>query len=101
MMIATGLWDVFIDESTGWLQKIFSGINRELPYFSPGANFIVILAYVLRVELGEWMWSLSIPPDLTEDSGVHDAHQLLAENVKAVRDMEFDDRCVVEEFYLA
>ena len=50
----------------------------------PVTNGIEVTAAMFRVEVNEWLRSIGVNPDLTENSDVHGAHELLPQDVEAV-----------------
>ena len=63
------------------LQKVFRYLNRCLVLFCPFSHSIEIPAFVPSIEIHIRRRLLRIPPDLSEHTDVHGAHELLAENV--------------------
>ena len=90
---------LFIDSITilRRLQEVTRHLCRNLSLFSPLPNRIEIFALVLRVEIHESFWCFRIPPNLTQDTGIWHTHQLLANDVHTVRDMETNDIVVILE----
>ena len=67
-----------------WLQKVYRRILRQLVLFRPVTNGIEVLAPVLSVEVNVRLRAFGIDPDLTQNSTVDCAHELLAKNIEAM-----------------
>lgn len=90
------------DSSTGNRRRevIIWHIFWQLVLFCPSSDIVVVSADVLRVEIDEWLRHglvLRLPPDLSKNSNVNRAHELLTDDVHAVRHMFLDDVIFVYE----
>lgn len=79
------------------LQKVIRHLRRNLSLFCPLPNRIEVLALMFRIEIHKSFWSLRIPPHLPQDSSVWHTHELLANDVHAMSDMEANNVVVVFE----
>jgi hypothetical protein len=52
---------------------------------------------MLSVEIHKSLRSFRIPPDLSQQSGIRGAHQLLSDNIQTMRDMVPNNGAVVDE----
>jgi hypothetical protein len=60
------------------LQKVLRHTLRKLIALCPLPNCIEITAFVLRVEVHEWLGIFRVNPDLAEDPDINSAHELLS-----------------------
>ena len=90
------------NSSTGnWRREVIIWhVFWQLVLFCPSSDVVVVSADVLRVEIDEWLGHglvLGLPPNLSENSNVNRAHELLTDDVHAVRHMLLDDVVLVHE----
>ena len=79
------------------LQEILRNILRDLPLLSPLSDRIKVLAFMLCIEIYKCFRVAWIPPYLTKQSSIGRAHQLLTDDIKAVRNVVTNDHVVVYE----
>lgn len=67
-----------------WLQEIFCCVVWKLTLLCPAADGLEVLARMSRVEVDIWLRKIWIEPNLSKNSSVDCAHELLTNYVKAV-----------------
>lgn len=67
------------------LQEIRWNLLRQLILLCPLSKLLEIAAFVLSVEVDKWLGMVGVYPELTEDANIDGAHELLADDVEAVR----------------
>lgn len=90
------------NSSTGnWRREVIIWhVFWQLVLFCPSSDVVVVSADVLGVEIDEWLGHglvLGLPPNLSKNSNVNRAHELLTDDVHAVRHVLLDDVIVVHE----
>lgn len=66
------------------LEEIIRHSLRKLILLCPLADLLKVAALVLRVEVDEGFGVFGVNPNLTQDSHVHAAHQLLADDIETM-----------------
>jgi len=84
-----------------WLQIILWHILWDLSLLCPLSDRLKILTFVLRIEVNKRLRIFSIPPDLPKESSIRCAHQLLSDDIQAMRNVILYDIVLVDERALA
>lgn len=66
------------------LEEIIRNSLRKLVSLRPFADLLKVATLVLSVEVDEGLRVIGVDPNLTQDSHVHGAHQLLADDIETV-----------------
>jgi len=82
-------------------QEVPRHLLRDLPGLGPRPDGLEVPTLVVGVEIDKRLHGLGKHPDLPEDADVDGAHQLLADDVHAVRGVHAHDVIVVHEGALA
>ena len=67
-----------------WQQVIGRDFVRCLMLLCPSPDVIKVPALMLCIEIGIRLWTVLVPPDLTQHTNINGAHKLLTECIEAV-----------------